>query len=82
MTPLLIEREGNSSSRDHAPASGFALEGQRPIAVDLFSGLGGWTEGLVAAGWHVIRFDIEDMCKLLGEPYPEHFSLVIQDVLT
>lgn len=55
---------------------------ERPVAVDLFSGLGGWTEGLTAAGWYVIRFDLEDMCALLGEPHPEHSSLVIQDVLT
>lgn len=54
----------------------------RPLAVDLFSGLGGWALGLTAAGWDVIRFDLEDMCRLLGEPYPEHSSLVIQDVLT
>jgi len=38
--------------------------------------------GLTAAGWHVIRFDLEDMCALLGQPHPEHTSLVIQDVLT
>lgn len=54
----------------------------RPLAVDLFSGLGGWTTGLTAAGWYVIRFDLEDMCRLLNEPQPEHSSLVIQDVLT
>jgi hypothetical protein len=54
----------------------------RPLAIDLFSGLGGWAIGLTAAGWDVIRFDLEDMCKLLGEPYPEHSSLVIQNVLT
>jgi C-5 cytosine-specific DNA methylase len=54
----------------------------RPLAIDLFSGLGGWTAGLTAAGWYVIRFDLEDMCTLLGEPHPEHSNLVIQDVRT
>jgi hypothetical protein len=54
----------------------------RPLAIDLFTGLHGWAEGLIAAGWHVIGFDLEDMSKLLGEAKPEHFSFVIQDVLT
>jgi hypothetical protein len=55
---------------------------ERPLAIDLFTGLHGWAEGLIAAGWDVIGFDLEDMSKLLGEPKPKHFWLVIQDVLT
>ncbi len=51
----------------------------RPLAIDLFAGLGGWAEGLLAEGYDVIGFDIErhrygDHC------YPA--KLVIQDVLT
>jgi hypothetical protein len=51
----------------------------RPAAVDLFCGLGGWTDGLLAEGWKVIGFDIEE--HIYGEHrYPG--KLVIADVLT
>lgn len=30
-----------------------------PLAIDLYCGLGGWTEGLLAEGYDVIGFDIE-----------------------
>jgi hypothetical protein len=50
-----------------------------PFAVDLYCGLGGWTEGLLAEGYHVMGFDIEE--HVYGEHrYPA--ELVIQDVLT
>jgi hypothetical protein len=49
------------------------------LAIDLFCGLGGWTEGLLAEGYRVIGFDIER--HVYGEhKYPA--QLVIQDVLT
>lgn len=51
----------------------------RPLAIDLFCGLGGWTEGLLAEGWDVVGFDIEK--HVYGEHrYPA--QLVLQDVLT
>jgi len=50
-----------------------------PLCIDLFCGLGGWTEGLLAEGWHVIGFDIERH-EYGGEKYPA--QLVLQDVLT
>lgn len=51
----------------------------QPIAIDLFCGLGGWTEGLLAEGYYVVGFDIER--HVYGElQYPA--QLVLQDVLT
>jgi len=50
-----------------------------PLAVDLFCGLGGWTEGLLAEGFNVIGFDIERH-EYGDMKYPA--QLVIQDVLT
>ena len=51
----------------------------QPLAIDRFCGLGGWTSGLLAEGYFVVGFDIEQ--HVYGEHrYPGH--LVIQDVLT
>jgi len=51
----------------------------RPLAIDLFCGLGGWTEGLLAEGYRVVGFDVER--HHYGDAkYPA--QLVIQDVLT
>jgi hypothetical protein len=51
----------------------------KPLAIDLFCGLGGWTEGLLAEGYDVVGFDIER--HVYGEHrYPA--QLVVQDVLT
>ena len=49
------------------------------LAIDLFCGLGGWTEGLLAEGYYVVGFDIK------RHEYGEHrypAQLVLQDMLT
>ena len=51
----------------------------QPLAIDLFAGLGGWAEGLLAEGYYVVGFDVER--HVYGEHrYPA--QLVLQDVLT
>lgn len=51
----------------------------KPLAIDLFCGLGGWTEGLLAEGYEVVGFD--NVQHVYGEHrYPA--QLVLQDVLT
>jgi C-5 cytosine-specific DNA methylase len=50
-----------------------------PLAIDLYCGLGGWTDGFLAEGYDVIGFDIEE------HAYGEHrypAQLVVQDVCT
>jgi hypothetical protein len=61
------------SRRGYCPVS------DKPLAVDLFCGLGGWSEGLIAEGYRVVGFDNER--HVYGEAkYPA--QLVLQDVLT
>ena len=52
---------------------------RKPLCIDGFCGLGGWTEGFLAEGWDVVGFDIER--HVYGE---RRYSgqLVIQDMLT
>ena len=54
----------------------------KPLAIDLFTGLHGWADGLIAEGFRVVGFDLEDMSAQFGQPKPPDFNLVIQDVLT
>jgi hypothetical protein len=51
----------------------------KPLAIDLFCGLGGWAEGLLAEGFDVVGFDIERH-EYGAHRYPA--QLVLQDVLT
>ena len=51
----------------------------RPLAIDLYCGLGGWAEGFLAEGYDVIGFDIERHDYGTGV-YPG--QLVLQDVTT
>ena len=69
------DREGAGDGRMR-PAHAQTLA---PLAIDLYAGLGGWTEGLIDEGYHVIGFDNER--HVYGEArYPA--QLVLQDVLT
>jgi hypothetical protein len=52
---------------------------ERPLAIDLFCGLGGWTEGLLAEGYRVVGFDTEQHVYA-DSRYPA--QLVLQDVRT
>jgi hypothetical protein len=51
----------------------------QPLAIDLYCGLWGWTEGLLAEGYRVVGFDIERH-QYGAHRYPA--QLVLQDVLT
>ncbi len=51
----------------------------KPLAIDLFCGLGGWADGLLAAGYEIVGFDIEHHIYGIHQ-YPA--QLVVQDVLT
>ena len=44
---------------------------RKPLAIDLFCGLGGWTDGLLAEGWDVIGFDIEQHQYWVPEEMPD-----------
>jgi hypothetical protein len=52
---------------------------EKPLAIDLYCGLGGWTEGLLAEGYDVIGFDITRH-QYGTHRYPA--QLVVQDVTT
>jgi len=52
---------------------------KKPLAIDLFCGLGGWTEGLLLEGYDVVGFDnVQHVYGAHRYPAP----MVLQDVLT
>ena len=54
----------------------------KPLVVDLYTGLHGWGEGFLAEGYRVIGVDIVDMCEELGQPRPDGIELLLADILT
>jgi len=54
-------------------------QSKKPIAYDLYAGLGGWSDGLLAEGYDVVGYDIEAHDYGTGG-YPG--KLVLQDVTT
>ena len=52
---------------------------RKPLAIDLYCGLGGWAEGFLSEGFEVIGFDIERHDYGTGG-YPG--KLILQDVMT
>lgn len=43
----------------------------KPLAVDMYCGLGGWTKGLLAAGYRVVGFDITRHVYALPDSIPD-----------
>lgn len=48
----------------------------RPLCIDLFCGLGGWADGLLAEGWDVVGFDIERHDFTCRVPYDTIIGMV------
>ena len=61
------------------PPAPFAGTGRKPLCIDLYCGLGGWSEAFLEEGYDCIGFDIERHDYRSGG-YPG--QLVLQDVLT
>jgi len=51
----------------------------KPVVLDFFCGLGGWSKGFMQEGWDAIGFDIERH-KYGDKRYPG--ELILADVLT
>lgn len=64
-------------------SSPLAVDVERPLAIDLYAGLGGWTDGLMAEGYECVGFDIErHEYAYHGAVHRYPAQLVLQDVLT
>jgi site-specific DNA-cytosine methylase len=50
------------------------------LCIDLFSGLGGWTEGFLSEGYEVIGFDIQDFPSYPGELVVGDVKVLARDI--
>lgn len=53
------------------------LDSSKPVVLDLFCGLWGWSEGFIAAGWNAIGIDLKHPITI-----PEHALYAQRDVLS
>src|SRR5574340_1847589 len=77
--PAIPRYTSHENSHDAAPRTPVLTPVMKPRCIDLFCGLGGWTDGFLAEGWDCIGFDIEH------HVYGDHYyrgQLVLQDVRT
>jgi hypothetical protein len=61
MAPICRQagRERDRGGNDAAGGDGGGAKGMKPLCIDLFCGLGGWSEGFLAEGYRCVGYDIE-----------------------
>jgi hypothetical protein len=78
MTPTSAQATPRSNPTN-PPDCCEGISPSKPLAIDLFCGLGGWTDGLLAEGYHARGYDIEAH-EYGEEKYPG--ELILADVMS